>query len=693
MFILQKKDEPNKSKNPVQLLKVEYSDDVDTSTLSSENPDDSLSSLRVTPGRRYDESSIASRESSTSGDSGRGMSSKSAFSPNLGSKSEVVMRRGRNQSNYPAFASTSAMMSPREIEMVQQRKVSHDVSAFRARQVRSEIFADNFNPGRLNRPKSLDNLNKIGGFRGSNETLSSGSAVESTPNRNSRGHARVSPPSSPINAFRVIPQQNSSPYSSPVTSKRGISSRSSSPPTDKSPVVPRRLRGSPLPSPAKDKNVDSPQYPQGSTRDHSTPPRSRRSSFSSAVSGHDSDQELERIDNTSVSSKRSSLAERTPPPYPRDARDESASKSKRSGIAERGPPPPYQRRPAHDAEKKEDISPITKRPGTAERRPPPYRRGPEMDFQPERDHPSSRPPYPLNRSASFHSRSGVSREDQIALTRGNKRESLREKKTASLDSPRYSPKTPVRRNEPIPHTKESPGTKNLDSSVDSESEVLIDATESVVSAVPISPATSLSPPNNAVSSSDNHSTVVKVAGYFRQNESLQESPLRRMNSIPRYNSRSRSMDEASPLKTRRDPPKDKGEACFAAVMVRQKPITEEPSPSDETISADAANVVRTRVTSFEQQKPEPSPALTNQQIQGSTVHNNDDEDDRWSRISSETDNSSRLRRQHQGASSPQSQPQRDDNGSEERSNSRSSSRTSQRDRKGTTHQWLEYGCV
>lgn len=692
----------NRSKNPVQLVKVEYSDDVDTSTLSSENPDDSLSSLRATPGRRYDESSIASRESSISGDSSRGIASKSSFSPNLSSKSEVVMRRGRNQSNYPAVASTSSMMSPRENE---KRKVSHDVSAFRARQVRSEIFADNFNPGRLNRPKSLDNLNKIGGFRGSNDTLSSGSAVESSPNRNSRGHARISPPSSPINAFRVIPQQNSRPYSPPITSKRGTSSRSSSPPTDKSPVVPRRMRASPQPSPANDRNIESPQYSQGSARDQSTPPRSRRSSFSSAISGHESDQELERIDNVSVSSKRSSLAERTPPPYPRDARDESASKSKRSSIAERGPPPPYQRRPGQDVEKREDSSSPSKRPSTAERRPPPYPRGPEMEFQPEREHPSS--PYPLNRSASFHSRSGVTREEQSPLTRASKRESFREKKTASLESPsreqvpRHSPfQKPPRRNEAIHYTKDSPNAKNYDSSVDSETEVLIDATESVVSAVPISPTSSISPSNNVVSPSDNNSSVVKVAAYFRQNESLQESPLRRMNSMPRYNARSRNIDESSPLKTRRDPLKGKSEAIFGAVMVRQESVTEEPLFSSETRSSDAASggnsVVRARVTSFEQQKPEPTPkssTLTNLPVQGSTIRNDDDEDDRWSKISSGTDNSSRLRRPQPGAPSPNSQPQRDDSGSEELPNSRNSSRASQRDRKGTTHQWLEYGCV
>ncbi|XP_031572886.1 daple-like protein isoform X2 [Actinia tenebrosa] len=698
-----KKDESNKSKNPVQLLKVEYSDDVDTSILSgSEHPDDSLSSLHGTPGRRYDESSIASRESSTSGDSSRGTASKSAFSPNLGPKSEVVMRKGRNQPNYPAVASTSAMMSTREIEMVQQRKVS-DVSAFRARQVRSEIFADNFNPGRLNRPKSLDNLNKIGGFRGSNDTLSSGSAVESTPNRSSRGHARITPPSSPINAFRVIPQQNSSPYSSPKTSKKGISSRSSSPPTNKSPVVPRRMRASPMSSSVNDR---SPQYSQDSVRDPSTPPRSRRSSFSSAISGHESDQEMERIDNMSVSSMRSSIVERTPPPYPRDAKDESASKSKRSSIAERGPPPPYHRRPASglDAEKREDSSPHSKRSSTAERRPPPYPRGPETDFQPE--HPSARSPYALNRSASFHSRSGVSREEQTAVTRGSKRESLREKKTASLESreqaPRHSPlQTTTRRNERMPHTKDSPNAKNFDSSVDSESEVLIDATESVVSAVPLSPASSIASPNNVVSPSDNSSSTVKVASYIRQNESLQESPLRRMNSIPRHNARSRSMDESSPLKTRKEPTKaDKGESCFAAVMVRQKSLTEEPLPSSETRSSDVAsganNVVRARVTSFEQQKPEQIPkssTLSNLPVQGSPIRNDDDEDDRWSKISSGTDNS-HSRRERQGASSPNSQTQRDDNQSEERSNSRNSSRASQqRDRKGTTHQWLEYGCV
>ncbi|KAK3731642.1 hypothetical protein QZH41_019767, partial [Actinostola sp. cb2023] len=177
------KDINRPNRNQVQLLRVDYHDDIDTSTVNSDQHDDNVSYLRPIPPGRFDEGSIVSRDSSASGDSGR--ASKGLFSPNPShTQSDVVLRRPRSH----GVASTSSMMTPREIEEFQGRKVSHDVSAFRARQVRSEIFADNFHTGRLSRPKSLDNLNKIGGFRGSNDTLSSASAVavDNAPSKNLR---------------------------------------------------------------------------------------------------------------------------------------------------------------------------------------------------------------------------------------------------------------------------------------------------------------------------------------------------------------------------------------------------------------------------------------------------------------------------------------------------------------------------
>jgi hypothetical protein len=437
------------------------------------------------------------------------------------------------------------------------------------------------------------------------------------------------------------------------------------------------------------------------------------------MSGHDSDQEMERIDNISISSKRSSIAERAPPPpYPRDARDDNSVKAKRSSIAERGPPPPYQRRSfaGQDVEKRDESSSHSKRSSVAERRPPPYPRGPEMDFQPEREHVTSNSPYGLNRSPSINSRTGTPREESMALNRSSTRESLREKKSANLESPSREQRhwqnnppsqAPTRRTDPPPHslsvdTYSSPNSTKFDSPVDSEPEVLIDATESIVSAVQISPSSSVSPSHNViVSPSDNNSDAVKVPSYIRPIDALQESPLRRMNSIPRYNARSRRMDE-SPLRPRRELSNDKNDTCFAAVLVRQKSLTEDPLPSNESRSSDLAsgssttfprtNIVQAKVTSFEQQKPEPtpkSPTLDNAHRGGSTPSRNDDVDDDRS-----SEHSSSSKRQRQGASSPNSPSLQDDSESEGRSKSRTSSRTSQRgDRKGTTHQWLEYGCV
>ena len=60
------------------------------------------------------------------------------------------------------YVSTPVLPRPDETEAVRLRSPTHDMSAFRARQVRSEIFNDNdWSPGRLTRPRSMDSLDKL----------------------------------------------------------------------------------------------------------------------------------------------------------------------------------------------------------------------------------------------------------------------------------------------------------------------------------------------------------------------------------------------------------------------------------------------------------------------------------------------------------------------------------------------------
>ncbi|KAK3731639.1 hypothetical protein QZH41_007311 [Actinostola sp. cb2023] len=574
-FFQQKKEDikdinrPNR--NQVQLLRVDYHDDIDTSTVNSDQHDDNVSYLRPIPPGRFDEGSIVSRDSSASGDSGR--ASKGLFSPNPShTQSDVVLRRPRSH----GVASTSSMMTPREIEEFQGRKVSHDVSAFRARQVRSEIFADNFHTGRLSRPKSLDNLNKIGGFRGSNDTLSSASAVavDNAPSKNLRRGRRSSPPASPpSSAFRVVPRQNSS----PITSKRADVLRSSPTPLkDNSPSNPRRMRVSP--QSLAERELNSSQYNDSSIRPRSpSPARSRRSSFSSAVSGQESDHEMDRRDDISVSSKRSSIAERAqPPPYhkgldisPRpDGREDVPPQERRSS---RGPPPPYQRTQASVDEEKRDES-FNRSKQSTERRPPPY---------PE----ASKSPYGLKRTPSVNSRTGTPRDDPRSARPGNTRETPRDRKTSPRQEQipwpiQSTPQVPARRTgqHSLSMDTDSHLNRTRDSSfVDNEPEVLIDATESTVSAVPVSVNPS-STQHKVVSPNDDNSNRV-IPTFFRPVESLAESPLRRMNSMPRYNLRSRSMEE-SQGRPRKESSKTT-DTLFAAVLVRQRASSDNPRPTEE----------------------------------------------------------------------------------------------------------------
>ena len=123
-------------------------------------------------GRRDETGSEGSRESSTSGDSKT--AKKSLLNSSLiSAQSDVVLRRPRDGHTSP-YVSTPVLSRHGEADATRLRSATHDVSAFRARQVRSEIFNDSdWSPGRLGRPRSMDALDKL---PSSSSTLTPGDA-------------------------------------------------------------------------------------------------------------------------------------------------------------------------------------------------------------------------------------------------------------------------------------------------------------------------------------------------------------------------------------------------------------------------------------------------------------------------------------------------------------------------------------
>lgn len=575
-------------------------------------------SYQRAPSDYFDE---LSSSSSVGGDSGR--ISKGASNPSLiHSQTSIGDVRQRNY---------SSVMSPQE--EVQSRKISHDISAFRARQVRSEIFGDNFQVGQLGRPKSLDNLNKIGGFRGSNDTLSSASAVtiDNVPSKNVRRVRRSSPPSSPLgSAFRVVQRPNGSPYSTPISARKGDVMRSS-PPIEMEQA--RKMKASP----------DSGASPRASSPSPSGS-RSRRSSFSSAVSGHESDHEAERREEA-VSSKRSSVAERTPPPpYNtglnssfRHSKSNEAAQSPQTRRSSRGPPPPYQR-PIDDV--KQDETPSQ----SSERRPPPYPEAARQGFK---------------RTPSIRSKSGTPRED-LPPYKMNSRDSSFDKGASPREEQRSwsNQSTPqYHRGETLSMDGASPINRH-DLSIDDEPEILIDATQSTVSAVPVTP-------NSSDQTKDEGHTVIST--FFKPVEELRESPLRRMNSMPRYNPRSKSFEE-SPGRPKKSV--KSSDTLFAAVLVRQRSLSDDPR--------------RSRDLSSEVSRTDRQP----QSVPISTIVENH----QTPKASGSLDTAQQSHdEENKDAATVVSTGSHEESGSEGKSKSKSGSRTTLRG-KGT-HQWLEYGCV
>ena len=279
-FINQKKDEtPKNKRHSVQLLRVDnspYLEEFETGTLVA------------TPINRRDETgSEGSRESSTSGDS-RAATKSLLNSSLISAQSEVILKRQR-EGYMSAYVSTPVLPRPDESEAVRRRSGTHDMSAFRARQVRSEIFSDNdWSPGRLARPRSLDSLDKL---PSSSSTLTPGEGELG--NRLSDNEEGGSPPrylkqpgmkhltpSASPSGMRKHHWARSSPNLSPVVFRKEYPvSLEPLPPSPPSPTS--SPRSSPHSSPVPRRKLEE-RPPAGSPRHSPVLARKDNSTFSSS---------------------------------------------------------------------------------------------------------------------------------------------------------------------------------------------------------------------------------------------------------------------------------------------------------------------------------------------------------------------------------------------------------------------------
>lgn len=242
--------------------------------------------LVATPINRRDETgSEGSRESSTSGDSRT--ATKSLLNSSLiSAQSEVVLRRQREGFMSP-YVSTPVLPRPDETEAVRLRSATHDMSAFRARQVRSEIFNDSdWSPGRLGRPRSMDSLDKL---PSSSSTLTpgEGESGDGLPDKEGVGSSarhlkqpgmkHLAPSASP-SGMRKHHWARSSPNLSPVVSRKEYPV--SLEPLPPSPPSPTSLpRSSPHSSPVPRRKLEE-RPPTGSPRHSPVPARKDNSTFS-----------------------------------------------------------------------------------------------------------------------------------------------------------------------------------------------------------------------------------------------------------------------------------------------------------------------------------------------------------------------------------------------------------------------------
>ena len=302
--IQQKKDESSKNKrNSVQLTKIDQS--LYLEEFDSFNQEGSP--IVATPISRRDETgSEGSRESSTSGDS-RAATKSLLNSSLISAQSDVVLRRPREGYSSP-YVSTPVLPRQAEVESVRLRSATHDMSAFRARQVRSEIFPDSdWSPGRLGRPRSMDALDKLPsssstltpGDTGSRDGHLSEDDLSSTlPRTKKQGMLKHASPAASPKGLRKPRWAKSSPNISPNVARKEYpielepfppsppsptSSRQTESPRS-SPILARKLgertpTRSPKHSPilSRKENIDTFSSPPGGPRRSSVPNRDNQS--------------------------------------------------------------------------------------------------------------------------------------------------------------------------------------------------------------------------------------------------------------------------------------------------------------------------------------------------------------------------------------------------------------------------------
>lgn len=303
--IQQKKDESSKNKrNSVQLTKIDQSPYLEE--FDSFNQEGSP--IVATPISRRDETgSEGSRESSTSGDS-RAATKSLLNSSLISAQSDVVLRRPREGYSSP-YVSTPVLPRQAEVESVRLRSATHDMSAFRARQVRSEIFTDSdWSPGRLGRPRSMDALDKLPsssstltpGDTGSRDGhLSEDDLSGTLPRTKKQGMLKHASPAASPKGLRKPPRwAKSSPNISPNVARKeypiGMEPFPPSPPSPTSsrktesprlsPIPARKLgertpTRSPKHSPilSRKENIDTFSSPPGGPRRSSMPNRDNQS--------------------------------------------------------------------------------------------------------------------------------------------------------------------------------------------------------------------------------------------------------------------------------------------------------------------------------------------------------------------------------------------------------------------------------
>ena len=302
--IQQKKDESSKDKrNSVQLTKIDQS--LYLEEFDSFNQEGSP--IVATPITRRDETgSEDSRESSTSGDS-RAATKSLLNSSLISAQSDVVLRRPREGYSSP-YVSTPVLPRQSEAESVRLRSATHDMSAFRARQVRSEIFTDSdWSPGRLGRPRSMDALDKLPsssstltpGDTGSRDGhLSEDDLGGTLPRTKKQGMLKHASPAASPKGLRKPRWAKSSPNISPNVARKeypiGLEPFPPSPPSPTSsrktesprlsPIPARKLgertpTRSPKHSPilSRKENIDTFSSPPGGPRRSSVPNRDNQS--------------------------------------------------------------------------------------------------------------------------------------------------------------------------------------------------------------------------------------------------------------------------------------------------------------------------------------------------------------------------------------------------------------------------------